>query len=328
MGWIGTDIFLALAGFLCVAPLREAGGGLLPFAKHVGHRFARVALPYYAFIALYLHTDSLFTDLIAGGHNSHIADGFEFSLWTFTCNALLARGHWSDVALEGLFALSLGVQVFLFIGCMLSFLRRDQHVLIGLLALLLLSNGLRILGTHSTDWSVYFGTLTRLDAFVAGAALALAYRNTRWRTKLVSHAHYILALSALILVAVIGFTRGLQIFSPVTQGWGHPAIAFFAVSLVLYSTRHPTVLPPLRGLARLGKLAFPTYLVKLPSLYVITRVVVDAGWAHGWQGLLFAIGAGLLGCFILGGVFWAGVERPLQLATSQVMSRMVRSNRR
>lgn len=313
-GWLATDIFLAIAGFLCVQSVRRAKqrGGL---ARSLGRRALRALPSYYAFLLLYLHAIPAALALahvegpsvFAGPRPDALAQA---SLFTLTANLYFAAGHPLGMALEPLFSLSLGAQLLVVIGCALYLSpERRWPWLLG--AALVFACALRALWLHDSPWRIYASTVTRCDAFVLGAAAACALGYERSRAALQKHRSAVFAALSLALALQFLFFDRLRIDRSATVLVGYPLVGLWCAALVtLAALRSGTPRTP--SLASLAPVVLCIYLVKLPVEHAIAQglaPVLDAWGAPGHAGLALVM---VSAAALAGVLLHRAVERPLR----------------
>jgi peptidoglycan/LPS O-acetylase OafA/YrhL len=300
---------LCLAGFLCAWSWQKRGHGLKAYGSYLLDRGIRIIPAYFIFLAVYLHSGSWFTDFI--NLNWHLTPNFEYSLWTFVSNILMSRGTESGVALEGMFAINMGMQLFVLMGFVLAMVRDRRKVVAVALLLELVALVLRFFNLADGPWGNYFFTFTRLDGFVAGLLMALGLGDARIRNFLVQKRN-VLWLAAASLLAVGGvLTKGYSLFNTVTTSWlAYPCLAVFAACLMLWASQKTTMWRPFLWVSRLGRFAYCTYLVKIPTTYLVFRLAKNMGIPDNLVSLLLILAATELVCFAIGALWWAVFENP------------------
>jgi peptidoglycan/LPS O-acetylase OafA/YrhL len=324
-GWIGTDAFLAIAGFLAYWAMsrgRKAG-------EWLGRRFLRIFPPYWVFLLAYLWGLPLVMGL-AGVDASRLTnygslDHARHSWpWLFSCstNLLFASGTWIGAALEPLLTLAVGVQLFL-LGAALFRLPKKAMPW-SVLALLAVAYLCRFLWRDDSVWLSYSLPLTRGDAFWWSFLLAWALREGRWKKILLAPSWVLLGGAALPMAAAFLLTGGLNVDNPRVIILGFPAVGLFWAGALLVSVRKnaggaPELVPgeTRRGsawLTGLGRLAFGAYLIKLPAMDVLLDFLKSAGLdLPVW---LFVILSFLLVLLCATVWYWA-VERPLSRGSAR-----------
>ncbi|MBU2969543.1 acyltransferase [Pseudoalteromonas sp. C2R02] len=267
MGWVGTDLFLAIAGFFCVNSIFKYKSQNLNYFDYLKNRVLRIVPSYYLFLIVYLIFGIELINLL--GNSFALNDGFLISLITFTSNISFSNGMWSGVALEGMFSIALLVQLFIFFGFILFYIKNIKLLLIIFLCFELLAITLRIQFGVDHFWRSYFFTLTRIDAFLMGLTLGILYSNFKAKEHFSSNAVIIFCSALILLTLTVYLTQGLYFKNPLMLHLAYPVIALFAASLINLSYRYEINTLWLKKLSKLGKIAYPIYLLKLPVIYLV-----------------------------------------------------------
>ncbi len=324
MGWVGTDLLLALSGFLAVGS-RERSTGALAW---LGRRAMRVMPLFAVFLLVYLY---LVPPLIAAvGGRAEALQGFEIArrtqgyLWLMAANLLMVMGRRPGAALEPLLTLGVGVQLTLIAALLLS--RTRPWVTVAGLALLECAGfALRAAWLEGDAWRSYSCPLTRCDAFASGMAIAWLLSHPRWAEPLRQARWRVMAIAGGGLAAAVVLTRGLPVHSKATMLVGYPTVGAFCGSLVLLLSQVERPRAWLQRLAVAGSAAYAVYLVKLPAVFMIRHALESWGSSAGLGGLLELAALGLFASGLIGGVFHLAVERPLARATSRGAPVLVRT---
>lgn len=312
MGWIGTDMFLCLAGYLSAESLIKKRTGAATFFSYLKNRAVRILPAYYLFLLLYLHTGSWFFDFIDRGWTLH--EGFELTLWTFTSNIFLAGGTWSGVALEGMFSLSIGVQMFILSGLLFAFIRSRRNIAVILILLEAVAIAARFVNMGAGTWSNYFFTITRMDSFLAGMLLSIALNNSKFKESLIVFKNKLLIISAILLLIIIGLTKGLSLWSVPATAWiQYPFIAFFMASVILRLVNSGTSPGAVLFVSKFGKFAFSIYLFKLPAVYFIYTILTRCSMGNTFLHLVLSFLIAEVFCFLIGIIWWTCVEKPCSI---------------
>jgi len=300
MGWIGTDLFLAIAGFFCIKSIFKYKRESLNFFDYLKNRAVRIVPHYYLFICIYLFLGIEAINLL--GNNFALNDGFLITLLTFTSNISFANGMWSGVALEGMFSIALLVQLVLLFGFLLFYISSSKILLMIFLCFELLAITLRIQFGVDDFWRSYFFTLTRIDAFLMGLTLGVLYSNLKAKEHLLSNAAIVFCSALILLALTVYLTQGLYFNNPLMLHLAYPVIALFAASLINLSFRYEINTLWLKKLSKLGKIAYPIYLLKLPVIYLVYSVLLIIFAEINpvlFKGLFFTFA--LFTCFFAGG---------------------------
>ena len=260
-GWIGTEVFFVIAGYYCFQ-LATQQQPVHSRSFTIFGRAVRLLPPYLLFLAFYLTAGVAVQRAV--GNDFSLSIGYVLYFPTFTTNLALATGPRTGVALEGLFAIAIGVQLYLLLTLVFrvvsSFARRVT-ILLGLLSIAVV---LRALLHEHTPWFLYFFTLTRLDGFVIGALLGVLASVPRGAEYLKRNRLLLLVTGAVILVATAAVTEGLNLWLPRSHQFTYPLVSLAFASLLNYAL-HTDPSPLVRKLGNLGKYSYSVYLFKLPA---------------------------------------------------------------
>ncbi|MBN2656329.1 MAG: acyltransferase [Spirochaetales bacterium] len=279
-GWIGTDLFLVIAGYFCSEQILEFQHVGKSYGSYVLKRFLRIAPPYFLFLTVYL---------LAGLKLIHYI-GLDFQadkvflpfLFFFSANIPLAFGHWSGIALEGMFSLSLLFQLTLLFGAVLFLVKDSKKILIILLAAEVAAIVLRM-NWHSGDlWRMYFFTFSRMDAFIAGILLSRLRHKEPSLRFLQKRRGLLFALASLSAFLVFILTGGLNLSNPLTHQIAYPVLGFFGFAMLNFSADREDSNRVINQIALPGKYSFTLYLIKLPMVYVsvaLSGIILPAAGA-------------------------------------------------
>jgi len=302
MGWLGTDIFLAISGFFCVSSILKVKKENKTYLSYLKSRALRLVPDYYLFIFIYLIFG---VDLINSLGNTFVLnDGLLIALLTFTSNIFFANSQWSGVALEGMFSIALLIQLIIIFAGILFFISKRSTLLIIFLSFELLAIGLRIYFGSQEHWRSYFFTFTRMDAFLMGLTLGVLYTHTKVRIHLLNNALIIFCSAIILFTSAVYLTQGMFFGNALTTHLAYPAIAFFAVSLINLLYRYEINTLWLKKASSFGKIAYPIYLLKLPAVYFIYSVLlIYAADLNpvAFIGICFIVS--LIFCFLVGGTW-------------------------
>jgi len=308
MGWIGTDFFLALAGYFCARTfiLNKSETAFSYFQE----RIKRIGPSYILFLSFYF-TFGLWALNSIGKEMLFNSDSLVYLL-TLTVNFYFASGQLSGVALEALFSLAILVQLYVIFAFVFMSTNDRKSLMLVLLIAWLLAFLFRGIFHQEGYWFNYFSTMTRMDSFVLGALLANAYRTPVIHTVLRRYATHIFLSSLLLLGTVILITRGFWSESIYTIPLAFPTIAIFAVACVnlFVHKRIPNVLSDI-GLL-FGKYSYATYLFKIPMVYLVYKilteiVVIESGTLLKVLLIILSIPS----CYLIGILWYHLVEKPI-----------------
>ena len=313
IGSIGTDLLLALAGFLAGGSRARAPGAL----AWLGRRAARTLPALFAFLAVYLY---LVPPLLAlAGASPEALQGFAQArrqqgyLWTLSTNLLMVAGGRPGAALEPLLTLGLGAQLTLLAALVLG--RRDGRVAVGGLALVAgLGFALRLAWLGADPWLPYSVPFTRCEGFAGGAVVAALLGHPRWRAAILHWRFRLLGAAAAALAVMAALTHGLSVHSGLTVLAGYPVVGVFSAAVALTLSQARAGGAWSARLAAAAGMAYGVYLVKLPAVYLAQGALERLGLGAGTMGLLLLLGLGLLASALLGLTLHAALEQPLRAA--------------
>lgn len=270
-GWIGTDIFLVIAGYYCACFFRKNAQGLHTFGFYVLNRAIRIIPSYALFLCLYLTVGLYFQEAV--GNHFTLTKGYILAFLTFTTNLKLATGTSTGVALEGLFSIALAFQLYIFIGLMLYLLRSRKAILLLFIAMELSAILFRYVYREEHYWFVYFLTLTRMDAFIFGAALAILSGYKKYEDFFRINKNKLLIFSIILFIALFALTAGLHPRTIKANPFAYPILALIFTLVVNHSLYSKT--PGfIARLSNFGKLSYNVYLLKLPLIYFIYKILL------------------------------------------------------
>ncbi len=330
-GWIGTDLFLAIAGFLAFDSRNRCTSQL----RWLAWRTVRILPPYWAFLLLYLQ---VIPSLIGafGGHAGSLSNYGRLDLalhnqpylYSMTTNLLFAGGTWIGAALEPLLTIAIGVQLVLLTSVLMP-LRRGLGFLWAVCFLECVGIALRFAWRNDLAWRSYSFPLTRCDAFLFGLLAAWALHRETLRHRIVQATPHVTKLGLTAGLVALVITRGLDVESKLSVQIGYPLVGLCFACLVLTTSQAGMVLPPgdkpgkpewprlFVWLSKAGALTFAAYLVKLPVMGMGKTMMVSRG-VHPTVVLVFVVG--VVASFTVGWLWFRIVESSL----SRVLSRLVR----
>jgi peptidoglycan/LPS O-acetylase OafA/YrhL len=312
-GWIGVTLFFALSGFLITGILLDDRGRPRALRAFYIRRFLRIFPLYYAFLILYFVALAPFFPELRAPFSRGIWYWLYLSNWTDITpqQNLPGIGHFWSLAVEEQFYL---VWPWLVVGLSSRGLARAcLAVMVGAMAARIV-----LVGAHLPTEYAYHWTLTRADALVAGALLAVAIRSPRGRAALTLAMRPIGALLLAAVGALFAVTHGLNRLNPLMQTVGYSIIAGLSGLLVVAAATPPAPSartgPGARFMAFLGKHSYALYVIHMP-LKLVTE--------HFWGGRLAGaravtpIGTDVLqvlalaaGSIALARFTWVALERP------------------
>lgn len=313
LGWAGVDLFFALSGYLIgsqiFAAIAQPRG--LSLRRFYARRLLRTLPNFYVVLALYY------------GVPGFAGDKPLLPLWqflTFTQNIALEPGtafsHAWSLCIEEQFYLLLPAAALLAAGWRAA----RRWAFAGLL--LLVAAGMlhraqlwhtlvdgQADGLHNYFRYIYYASLCRADALLAGVALALVQqacpqRWSRWQAH--GRRHAALGLTVLAIAGAL-FVRERTGFAATV--FGYPLVALGFALLILAALSERTLLATLRvpGAATLALWSYAIYLLhKQVCVLGAARLAVWGVAPASLLAVLLLIGASVLA----GAVLFTLVERP------------------
>jgi peptidoglycan/LPS O-acetylase OafA/YrhL len=261
-GWIGTDLFLVIAGYYFHESfIKKYEMNLYSYWKN---RSLRIIPGYYLFLIVYLTLGIPVENLF--GNHFIMPKGYWLYFFTFTANIPMALGTWSGIALEGLFGISLLVQLFLLFSLLFVIIRKKKH---RFLLLIILEASIFLIrfipAIRDWVWFSYFFTFTRMDGFLAGVLLALLRDSQKSRNFLQKYRGSLLLVSLSALLATAPFSGWWEATHPAASIIVIPALGLFFALILNFSLSQP--LP--QWAFYTGDFVYSIYLAKLPLIYIV-----------------------------------------------------------
>ena len=318
IGWTGVDLFFVLSGYLIANQLMSGfqRGGQLSLPRFYGRRLLRTLPNFYVVLALYW----LFPQVLGGREPPPL-----WRFLTFTQNIGLTPGtafsHAWSLCVEEQFYLVLPAALML--GSALKHHRRAlAWSLIGVLTLAAIAwrdHLWRLYGTQdpSTGYypHLYYGSLSRLDEFLPGVAIALLKHGhpAAW-TALMQRAKTLLAIACAACLCMLTLMLHFYYIEDYGYGhamssWGYSALAwsFGAMVLAALAPRGLMARVNLPGANALARWSYALYLTHKPIAYALVKPLVALGLARasGWTAAIIAAA-----CLLGGWLLYRLVERP------------------
>ena len=274
-GGIGVDLFFVLSGFLITGILLAAKGQRGYFGHFYARRVLRIFPLYYAIVCISLllipHVHNMKSMKFAAIH------GDEWGYWTLMSNWVIGYRHaFRHGILDVTWSLGIEEQFYLLWPAVVLLLSgRKLLWTCGLLFLgAIATRTFMYVGLHAPEIRVMTWTPCRMDALVAGAAVAIISRSARGLLPLRSLAGWVAAATAVLLLAYRYWQGPSWDGGTLGQTLGYSALALcFAAVTLLAATAEPTTLtarflswPPLRNL---GRYSYALYLFHFPIRAVI-----------------------------------------------------------
>ncbi|WP_343642863.1 acyltransferase [Roseateles sp.] len=318
IGWAGVDLFFVLSGYLIAHQLMSGfqRGGQLSLPRFYGRRLLRTLPNFYVVLALYW----LFPQVLGGREPPPL-----WRFLTFTQNIELTPG----TAFSHAWSLCVEEQFYLVLPAALmlgSALKRHRRALawslIGVLTLAAIAwrdHLWRLYGTQDPTTGyyphLYYGSLSRLDEFLPGVAIALLKQGhpAAW-TALMQRAKTLLAVACAACLGMLTLMLHFYYIDDYGYGhamssWGYSALAwsFGALVLAALAPRGPMARVNLPGANALARWSYALYLTHKPIAYALVKPLVALGLARtsGWTAAIIAAA-----CLLGGWLLYRLVERP------------------
>lgn len=306
-GWIGVQIFFVLSGYLITKILLQEK--TRPLGEYLKRFYVRRSLrifPLYFFFLL--ATTALYVTLAVP---RSLASYWPY-LYTYTFN-LRGLSGLEKIDIAGrdpfyhLWSLSVEEQFYL-VWPFLVFSLSQKNFRRTLMAILIVAPLLRwAVVAASLAWGrdsefarifVYYFTPCQADAFASGGLLAILPQLSLKKSQtLFVFSFLLLALAGWfnqvggVNFQTLDFGYPLHMFENYQYLWGYSLLNFFSFSLLAFFLAKPDEPPSLlrRGLRRLGKVSYGTYMLHLLALLPFQLWVLRSGVSAG----------SYLGCFLL-----------------------------
>lgn len=242
LGWAGVDLFFVLSGFLITGILLQQRGKPKYFSNFIARRILRIFPIYY--LTLFV----VFGLLPRFDLSSPLVPDAPWSFWMYVQNWLevgRVQTGFQSASLGHTWSLAIEEQFYLLFPAVVAFIPRARmHA--GFLILILVATlarlGVVLTGVEGFEVysMVHFSLLTRIDALVMGALLALARSEAREQAPTSPWMPRALWASGLFLAFCIYLSPEPQIDEPAFQVLGYTALAFLSVGLIRYALAGPT----------------------------------------------------------------------------------------
>ena len=317
--WSGVDLFFVLSGFLIGGILLDARSSPRYYQTFYLRRAYRI-LPLYSVICGLFLLHHLPFRLLPGdiGGVSTLQIPW-LSYATFTQNFWMARlGWYGQMAMAVTWSLAVEEQFYLTAPFFIRKLR-ERWLPLGLLLVIigapLLRLAIRSAFIHG-DFACYVLMPCRADALSCGVLAAYLVRQPRlWKFILENRKAVWLGTGILLLGVVFMTYRQYEQFSGPMTTWGYSWFAMFYAGCLLLVISSPNgdkrrVLCN-RGLMRMGKLAYCTYLLHFPLIGVgrsLLKVVLPVSPVSAW---LVGGWLGVAASLALARISWEYFEQPM-----------------
>lgn len=309
-GWIGVDVFFVLSGYLITAILLTERGESRYWRMFYTRRVTRIAP---AFL------------LLLGGFGFLYHTKPFLVLWPylllFGANFANLKHH---VVMEAagvgvLWSLAVEEHFYFIWPLQVRFFRRRTLAFILSLILFMSPIARTCLVLYGVNWRwTYFITPFRLDGLAAGALLAIALSNERYKTHVTMLAQPILICSMLATVLVSHFLV-FNSYVLFCSAAGYSLLALTSASAIafLVTTPHSRLgcYLSFRPLVWLGQVSYGVYLYHLLIRNVLVKAANEHGYLHNERIGVFSLGVTL----IVTGVSFYFVESPIVVRGRQAV---------
>ena len=266
--WAGVDLFFVLSGFLITGILLDTKSGPRYFRNFYLRRTLRIFPLYYGVLVAILVMLPLALALLDRSRPAFLETVLprQWWLWAYLQNWLQATGphtlpgfgHFWSLAIEEQFYLVWPFVVFALTEKRLLKLCLFAAMFGVVLRTFLFTNGL------ADAWAIRHMTITRADALLIGAALAMLLRDVTIRERFRRYAPATFAVSAAAILAIyiLPFSKSALIS---TIGYSLTALA--AASLITVNLSKPFL--DRSFLKLLGKYSYAIYVFHLPIATVV-----------------------------------------------------------
>ena len=279
-GGVGVDIFFVLSGFLITNILSAewARSGSISFRNFYARRFLRLA-PALLLTCVVTALGMLWFEGRFPGKEIALA-------MTYTANWALALYNYNLTWLNHCWSLSIEEQFYLIWPMLIVLLERNVRSPLQKGGLLVMGGAALAIYRASrvgiyTDERINFGLDTRMDALMAGAALAYFFQCFPGR-QLPVGASKILGrvVAPLMMIALFAVPNIVTWYSPWMGRIGYVLVAGAAALIVsdLVVGRHSVLAPLLakRPMLFIGRISYGLYLFHLPIYYMIEKIMPEA----------------------------------------------------
>lgn len=310
LGWAGVELFFVLSGLLVTSMLLNRKRKSQPLGPFYARRLARI-VPAYLLVISTVAALSFFSL----GRLVDPITAEAGALWPYY--ALFLNNYFgvmgvsadkAELALGPMWSVATEMQFYLLWPPLVMALseRRLKSVL---LAILLACLALRVaaIAADIPAKTIYVASLTHLDGIVVGSLLALHWDRIGTLAK--NWAATGLAVSVTVMIAYFWRVGTTIQLNPPAQYLGFLLVAIASGFLIVQSLVSPLFgrifrLAPLRIL---GRYSYFIYLIHMPILLVLDKIVTWQGFWH-WLAYYLLVTVGLVG---IGALSWRFFEHPI-----------------
>ncbi len=269
-GWMGTDLFFVLSGFLITGRLAPylSNKKLLPVFYR--NRFLRIVPVYFSFLLLFFGVWIILSP--AGDNHFFSQNGWTFFLfiqnWFMITDPTGSENH-----LQHLWSLAVEEQFYLFYPFLLLLFYRYKYFMAGLITVMIMLIGARhlyvVAHPSGLDYrTIYWNSFFRFDAFLTGALLYQLQNVFGGQYKKLIHFLGIAAICWLAAGIIIYQSSDLDSLFFAVSGRSSVSLAFaYLTWLCIQSAyRFPGKLFETKWLAFTGKISYSLFIFHWPIL--------------------------------------------------------------
>lgn len=286
-GWMGTDLFFVLSGFLITGRLAPYLSNKNLLAVFYRNRFLRIVPVYFSFLLLFF---GLWIVLSPAGDN-HFFSRHGWTFFLFIQNwVMIADPSGSENHLQHLWSLAVEEQFYLFYPFLLLLFYRFKNFLAGLIAVMMMLIAARhiyvLTQPAGLDYrTVYWNSFFRFDAFLTGALLYQLQNTLAGKYKKLIHFFGIASICWLASGILIYQSNDLdsQFFALSGRSSVSLAFAYLTWLCIQPSFRFPGKLFETKLIGFTGKISYSLFIFHWPILLFGFAAINNINTAAGWQ---------------------------------------------
>ncbi len=298
-GWIGVQLFFVLSGFLIAGELLDNRTARNYLQAFYARRALRILPLYYLTLVLVL----IAALLVGAAPEVHDLTAEGWRLWLFLNNYGRAPSGF-----EHFWSLAVEMQFYALVPWVVSRTRAPQLLAVCIcmaVAVFLLRTLCAWMGV--SEWTIYFGTVFRLDALALGAAGACLVRIESTAAILPRHCTAAVAVASLMLLCGALLTHSYDFSTLACETYGYTLLAI-ACALVVVAVGVPPAageqrrlrwgqwlsVPPLRVIGRysFGIYVFHNLLSKLVGVPLVRHLLpapISGGAVTAYVAAVFVV---------------------------------------
>lgn len=340
-GWVGVQLFFALSGFLITRILLESKGQAYWLRHFYLRRILRIVPLYYAYLIFVFYVVPHVASLQPLAGNLGISKAW---YWLYLANWPTSHNGF-NAALPHVWSLAVEEQFYLIwplvIACASEWMLARVAIGTALVALVTRAGLHAMFPEPIAETAAYAWTISRADAIVVGAFVALSLRHVRSFTWIRDRANSTMVALTGGLVLSIAFQRGFPAGGMMADVVNKPLSSIVSALLVFYCVCGP--LPPeQRGqfqralrwilektwLRSIGKYSYAVYLLHMPVHACLREhfrfMLVDGTANSRFAGHVIYTVLVFVVAFLLSLTTWTLIEHPF-LSLKQYLPMPVRS---